>query len=139
MRITCGEFVFPQVVFVGQVDVAVNVAGVAAENKHGRLVDDGAVVVARSRQQAAGSDQGTTPRLFLRVKPEEIVEHGLAVVAAKDVERVLVGDQGVLGPSRAHKLVAVGHLAPSVNLFERTEIQRQTLLMLGPRTHDAVH
>ena len=72
------------------------------------------------------------PRLVLAVEAEKIIEHGFAIVTAKDVNSVLVSDDGVLTASRADKLIALGHSSPFVNGFERTEVESQALGALGP-------
>ena len=40
-----GEFVLVEVIFVGEITVAVNVACIAAEDKHTALVDYGRMVI----------------------------------------------------------------------------------------------
>ena len=39
--LSCGKFVLVQVIFVGKITVAVNVAGVATKDEHAPLVHDG--------------------------------------------------------------------------------------------------
>lgn len=41
------ELVLKEIVLVGQIRVGVYVAGVAAEDEHGRIMDDGGVMVTR--------------------------------------------------------------------------------------------
>ena len=53
------------------------------------------------------------------------VNYPRTVISAKDIHRLLVRDGRVLGPPRADKLSAFGHLPPSVNCFEWAEVERQ--------------
>ena len=68
------------------------------------------------------------PTLVFDVKDEDIVEHGLAIVAAEHVHAVLVGHHGVLTAASADELVALWHLPPPVDrLPGASEVQAEAV------------
>jgi hypothetical protein len=121
---TCGELVFPQVVPVGQVGVGVDVPRETAKDVHATAVHHRRVVVARRRRRTIG--HSPAPRFLLHVKAQQIVQHSFPIVAAEDVDGILIGHHGVLGASSTDKLVAFGHFAPPLHGFERTEVEGET-------------
>jgi hypothetical protein len=66
----------------------VDVPGEAAKDVHTAAVHHRRVVVARGRRQPIR--HRPTPRLLLHIEAQQIVQHRLPVVAAKDVDGVLV-------------------------------------------------
>ncbi len=118
-----GKRILKEVISVPQMQICVDVACVSAENKHGVLVDDGRVMVARRRGRACR--KGPTPGLLLNVEPQQVVQHALAIVAAKYVHCITVGDDGVLGSGSSHKDVALWHFSPQMNCFEWSKVKSQ--------------
>jgi len=115
-----GELIFVEVVLVGEITVAVNVARVTAENEHAALMHDGRVVISGRRWVARR--ECPAPGFVLAVKPKEVVEHGFPIVAAKDVDGIFVRDNRVFAASCSNKFIAFWHSTPLVHGFEGSEI-----------------
>lgn len=88
------EVILEQIILITKIGVGVYISSVAAEHEHRRAVDHCGVMVAR-RGRRAGRER-PAPGLLLHVEAQQVVQHPLAVVAAEDVNRVLVRDDGVL-------------------------------------------
>ena len=78
------------------------------------------------------SGEGSSPALLLYVKPQEVVQHALAIVPAKHVDGVLVGNHRVLGTASPHKLITCRHLSPSVDCLKRSKVKSKTFSCLWP-------
>lgn len=91
------ELVLEQIVLVSQIRVGVNVAGVAAEDEHRAAGHHSRVMVPRRRRCSSGT--GPAPRLVFHTKADEVVQHVLAIVAAKHEHGILVGHHCVLASS----------------------------------------
>lgn len=87
------ELVFEQIVFIRQIRIGMNVAGVAAEHEHRVLVHNGRVMIAWCRRLPSG--ECILPRFILHIETNQIVEHAFAVVAAEYVDRFIVCDDSV--------------------------------------------
>ena len=75
---------------------------------------------------------GSAPRLVPNVVSEEVVEHVSTVVAAENVDGLLVSDHRVLGPAGANEFVELRHLPPPERGLTRPEVERQRVAIIGP-------
>ena len=78
------------------------------------------------------SGEGSSPALFLDVKPQEVVQHALAIVPAKHVDGVLVGNHRVLGAASPHKLITCRHFSPAMNCLKWPKVKSKTFSCLWP-------
>ena len=78
------------------------------------------------------SGEGSSPALLLNVKPQEVVQHALAIVPAKHVDGVLVGNYRVLGTASPHKLITCRHFSPSVDCLKWPKVKSKTFSCLWP-------
>ena len=76
------------------------------------------------------SGEGSSPALLLNVKPQEVVQHALAIVPAKHVDGVLVGNYRVLGTASPHKLITCRHFSPSVDCLKWPKVKSKTFSCL---------
>ena len=76
------------------------------------------------------SGEGSSPALLLNVKPQEVVQHALAIVPAKHVDGVLVGNHRVLGTASPHKLITCRHFSPSVDCLKWPKVKSKTFSCL---------
>ena len=74
------------------------VAGIAAKYKHGAAIYHSRMMITRRWWCSSGT--GTSPALVLDTEAYQIVQHALAIVAAKDKHGILVGHHSVLGASK---------------------------------------
>ena len=78
------------------------------------------------------SGEGSSPALLLNVKPQEVVQHALAIVPAKHVDGVLVGNHRVLGAASPHKLITCRHFSPAMNCLKWPKVKSKTFSCLWP-------
>lgn len=71
-------------------------------------------------------------------RPRHLLQHIVAIVAAKHINRVLIRDDGVLIASFAHELVTLGHPLPLQNRVHRREVQHQRRLVRTIGRHDGL-
>merc|ERR1719505_551556 len=69
------------------------------------------------------SGEGSSPALLLDVKPQEVVQHALAIVPTKHVDGVLVGNHRVLGAASPDKLITCRHFFSIGGLSQMAQSQ----------------
>ena len=109
------EAVFIEVILIAKVAVAMNVTSEATKYKHGWAIDHSRVIISRCWWKA--SVESTAPRLFSNIKSKEVIEHPLAIVSAKDIDGIFVGNYSVLAPTVTNEACTFWQKGPLVDFL----------------------
>lgn len=115
------EFVFKKIVFVCQIGIGMNVAGVTAEYQHRALVHYSRMMVAGCGRLPSG--KCILPRLILHIETDQIVQHSFAIIAAKYVNCVFVCDDCVFASPIIRIVVIHSHeMSVRTRAYEKENI-----------------